>query len=248
MNVTFIDYTATNISEEEIGLPDLLPEYTGANTEVNVSYPENDKFADELESFDYLLEPEETMDLVGAVVTEKNVEYTSAFVWNITQDIPEVVFFTPQAEQKSKIGIYEMGEPIYLLDYQDNGTLQVTIENVNIEENPDIEQAVVDLDGMSTLVLDVTIENTIDEPQAIEDALPEPVVDEEVVMHEFNFSADGNWIELYESESLLQKNDSITGKAYISVDKDLIDDVQLYYLHPELPLFPAYSIVLNYNI
>ncbi|MCF3943050.1 hypothetical protein [Oceanobacillus alkalisoli] len=247
-NVTFIDYTVTNLSDEEIGLPDLLPEYTAANTEVDVSYPENDQFADEFESFDYALEPNETLDLVGAVVTEKNDEYTSAFLWNITQDIPEVVFFTPQSEQESKIGIYEMGEPIYLLDYEDNGSLQVTIDDVSIEENPDLEQGNVDLSDMSALVLDITIENTIDEIQTIEQALPKPVVDGEAVIHTFNVNIDGNWIDLYDLEGKLEKGDSITGKAYISVEKDKIDDVQLYYFHPELLLFPDYSKVLNYNI
>src|SRR5699024_11244262 len=34
-NVTFIDYTVTNISDEEIALPDLLQEYTVAYTRVN---------------------------------------------------------------------------------------------------------------------------------------------------------------------------------------------------------------------
>lgn len=247
-NVTFIDYSVTNISEEEIGLPDLLPEYTAANTEVDVSYPENDLFTDEFETFDYVLEPDETLDLVGAVATEKNDAYTSAFLWNLTQDTPEIVFFTPQSEQKSKIGTYEMGEPIYLLDYEDNGNLQVVIDDVSIEEEPSFEHEGVDLSDMSALVLDITIENTIDKIQTIDKILPQPVVDGEAITYTYDFNTDGNWIDLYDSEGELGKGDSITGKAYISVDKDKIDDVQLYYFHPELLLFPAYSKVLNYNL
>lgn len=247
-NVTFIDYSVTNISEEEIGLPDLLPEYTAANTEVDVSYPENDLFTDEFETFDYVLEPDETLDLVGAVATEKNDAYTSAFLWNLTQDTPEIVFFTPQSEQKSKIGTYEMGEPIYLLDYEDNGNLQVVIDDVSIEEEPSFEHEGVDLSDMSALVLDITIENTIDEIRTIDEILPQPVVDGEAITYTYDFNTDGNWIDLYDSEGELGKGDSITGKAYISVDKDKIDDVQLYYFHPELLLFPAYSKVLNYNL
>lgn len=247
-NVTLIDYTVKNISDEDISLSDLLPTYTAANTEVDVSYPENDLFTDELESYDYILEPSDTLDLVGAVITEENDQYTSAFLWNITQDIPEVVFFTPQSELESKIGVYEIGEPIYLLDYKDNGSLQATINDVNIEEDPDIEQESVDLSQMSALVVDITIENTIDDVITIEQALPVPVIDGEMVTRTFNFNSDGNWIDLYESEGVLEKGDKITGKAYISVEKDKINDVQLYYFHQDFLTFPDYSKVLDYNL
>lgn len=246
-NVTFIDFTVKNKSDKQIGLGDLLPEYTAANTEVDVSYPKNDKFTDFLNSFKYEVEPGEELDLVGAVATSKEDKYTSAFLWNITQEVPEVVFHTPQSERKDKIGIYDIGEAIYPIDHGEEGYLKVTINDITIEkEAKGLNHT---LDNSSYLVLDVEFENTLKEEQPITAGIPSAVIKGDEVPHTVEFSLDGKWIDVYHSaDAYVQPGKTLKGKVYLEISNDDIEKVNIYYFNPALLIFPEYSMKLNYNL
>lgn len=246
-NVTFIDYTVKNSSDTQIGLGDLLPEYTAANTEVDVSYPKNDKFTDFLKTFKYQIEPGEELDLVGAVATSKDDKYSSAFLWNITQEVPEVVFHTPQSERKDKIGIYDIGEPIYPIDHGENGYFKVTINDVTIEKEADGLNKM--MDDSSLLVLDVELENTLTEKKPITIGIPSPVIEDDEIVHNPDFSLDGKWIDVHQSaDAYVQPSKTLNGKIYLEISNDEIENVKIYYRNPAMGIYPEYSMKLNYNL
>lgn len=246
-NITFIGYTVKNSSDTQIGLGDLLPKYSAANTEIDVSYPENDKFKDYAKTFKYQIKPGEELDLVGAVATSKDDKYTSAFLWNSTQEEPEVVFHTPQSERKDKIGIYDIGEAIYPIDHGENGYLKATINDITIEKEAKGLNHM--LDDSSYLVLDVEFENTLKEKQPITTGIPSPVIKGDKVPHTIDFSIDGKWIDVHHSaDAYVQPGKTLKGKIYLEISNDEIEKVNMYYFNPALLTFPEYSMKLNYNL
>ncbi|MBY7142425.1 hypothetical protein KFZ56_04885 [Virgibacillus sp. NKC19-3] len=246
-NVTFVDYTVKNMSDTQIGLGDLLPTYTAANTEIDVTYPENDNFTDYLESFNHQLEPEEELDLVGAVASREEDQYTSALLWNLTQDIPEIIFHTPQSERKDKIGVYDLGEAIYPVDHGDNGYLEVTINDITIEE--EAEGLNPSMDDSSFLVLNTEFENTLNEEIEITKGVPTPMIDDEEITHSIDFSLDGNWIDVHQSaDANVESGETLTGDIYLEISNNEIENVQLYYANPALLMFPDYAMKLDYNL
>lgn len=249
--VTFIDYTVTNKGDETLPFNDVLPRYAGADApfdEIDLSYPENDLVKDYFDGFKLELEPGETMDVVGAVSTTTYSENGGAFVWSFMEDIPKVVFQTPQSERNDKMGVYDIGEEIYVVDQTEDHQLIVTIDNIS--ETDDVAEFEDMIENSAYIVIDMTIENAGKENQNATLAFPDPVIDGEGEWHANKFKRDGVIVEdpWNDNERIIEPGETINGQVFIEVGKDVIDDVQLYYFDSNFLSYPEYSKIINYHL
>src|SRR5690625_1930359 len=142
-NVTFIHFTVTNQGEEPIYYHEILPNYYGVGSsedEVDISYPENDEADSYLDGLNLQLDPGETKELTGAKATTIYSENGGAFVWNFIADIPEVVFQTPPSERNDPLGIYDLGEEVYVIDESEEHQLIVTVNDIEVKEDTEFEK------------------------------------------------------------------------------------------------------------
>lgn len=248
--VTFIDYTVTNKGDETLPFNDVIPQYYGADAsldEIDLSYPENDLVEEYLDAFQLELEPGESIDIVGSVATTTYSENGGAFIWAFMDDIPKVVFQTPQEERKDKIGIYDMGEDMYVIDQTDERQLIVTIEGVDVVEDEDLENTIAD---SVYIKVDMHIENAGTEKEEVASAFPDPVIDGEIEWHSNKFKRNGLLIDdpWNDPERIIEPGEKLEGQVYIEVGKDVVDDVQLYYFDSNFLTHPEYSMIINYNL
>ncbi|MFD1413216.1 hypothetical protein [Oceanobacillus jeddahense] len=245
--VVFVDYTVKNVGDTDMTIGDLIPEYTDANIELDLSYPENDTFTDFTESFQVPLEAGESMDVVGAVPADKNDQYTSALMWNITQDVPEIVFHTPQDERRDKIGTYDIGEDMFLFDQGEDSFYRVNISNIEVvEEYEGIEKFD---DNSSFFAIDMEFENQLEEDVSLYGTFPSVFADGQEAIHSGNLVIDGQVVEdLYEGpEGKISPGETIEGTVYLEVIDENMEEVELLYLNPTLLTFPDYAMRINYN-
>lgn len=249
--VTLIDYTVTNKGDEMLPLNDAIPRYFGRDAsldEIDLSYPENDLVKEYFDAFDLELEPGESMDITGSVTTTTYSENGGAFVWSFMEDIPEVVFQTPQEERNDKIGVYDIGEEIYVIDQTEDHRLIVTIEDIDVVEGEEGFESLID--DSVYIKIDMNIENAGTENQVVASTFPDPVIDGEGVLHSNEFKREGKLIDdpWNDPERIIKPGEEFTGQVYIEIAKDVVDDAQLYYLDDSLLTYPEYSMVINYHL
>jgi hypothetical protein len=250
-NVTFIHFTVTNQGEEPIYYHEILPNYYGVGSsedEVDISYPENDEADSYLDGLNLQLDPGETKELTGAKATTIYSENGGAFVWNFIADIPEVVFHTPQSERNDPLGIYDLGEEIYVIDESEEHQLIVTINDIEVKEETEFEKT---QDGI-WMVLDMNIENAGTESKIADTAFPQIVTEGNEELYEYTreFKMNGEWIEdIYEGlESYIESGETVDGELFLEVDEDMADEVQFLYPDRHLLIYPEFGKKLNYNL
>jgi|SRR5690625_33734 len=249
--VTFIDYTVTNKGDETLPFNDVIPHYFGVDAaldEIDLSYPENDLVKDYADAYQLELEPGESMEITGSVVTSIYSENGGAFVWKFMEDIPEVVFQTPQEERNDKMGIYDIGEKIYVIDQTNDHQLIVTIEDI---DEIDGEEGLDSLNENSAYIkLQMNIENAGTEQQEVSSVFPKPVIDGEGQPHTIDFKKEGELIDdpWNDPERIIEPGEQFTGEVYVEVAEDIVDDVQLYYFDDSFLTYPAYSMIINYHL
>ncbi len=249
--VTFIDYTVTNKGDETLPFNDVIPRYFGVDAsldEIDLAYPENDLVKEYGDAFQLELEPGESMDITGSVTTTTYSENGGAFIWMFMEDIPEVVFQTPQEERKDKMGIYDIGEEIYVVDQTDDHQLIVTIEDIDVVEAEEGFESLID--ESVYIKIDMYIENAGTENQVVTNTFPTPVIDGDGIMHTNEFKRDGKLIDdpWNDPERIIEPGEQFNGQVYIEVAKDVVDDVQLYYLDDSFLTYPEYSMIINYHL
>src|SRR5690625_2259646 len=161
-NVTFIKLAIKNRGIKPISYFDVLPTFNGdfsGGKTIDLSYPENDAFTHADDSIERNLEPEETVEIVGASVSRIDDENNGVFVWRDLEnpEHPTVVFQTPQSERRDRFGVYDFGETIYALDKSDEQQLNATIHDVTIDDASSIDKS---LDDSTFIIIDMEIENT----------------------------------------------------------------------------------------
>src|SRR5690625_719404 len=114
-NVTFIKLAIKNRGSKPISYFDVLPTFygdTSGGKTIDLSYPENDVFKHADDSIERYLEPEETVEVIGASVSRVNDENNGVLVWRDIEnpEHPTVVFQTPQSERRDRFGIYDFGD------------------------------------------------------------------------------------------------------------------------------------------
>lgn len=249
--VTFIDYTVTNKGDETLPFNDVIPHYYGEDAvldDIDLSYPENDLVKDYADAYQLELEPGESMDITGSAVTSIYSENGGAFVWDFMADIPEVVFQTPQEERKDKIGIYDIGEEIYVIDQTDERQLIVTIEDIDVVE---AEEGFESFNGdLAYIKIDMHIKNAGTENQVVTNTFPDPVIDSDGIPHSNEFKKEGKLIDdpWNDPERIIEPGEEFTGQVYIGVAEDVVDDVQLYYFDDSFLTYPEYSMIINYHL
>lgn len=182
--VIFVSYTIKNKGDETYAFKDdrfypnndVLPNLIHpANyiLDVDIAYPEDGPVDDMEDVTDLTLDPGESMEITGSVLTNPRNKDEGAFVWDYDADIPQVLFTRPQSERRDQVGVYDIGEPIYVEDYKDT-RFNVTIDDVDdIESDEDVEVIDREYDDSAFLVVDMTIENDGNEDIVVPDALPE---------------------------------------------------------------------------
>src|SRR5690625_4058088 len=84
--------------------------------DVDIAHPEDSLIDDMEQVTDLIIEPDETMDITGAVISYSQTEYDGAFVWDYDADIPQPVFTRSQSKRKDQVGVYDIGDPVYVID------------------------------------------------------------------------------------------------------------------------------------
>lgn len=249
--VTFIDYTVTNKGDETLPFNDVIPRYFGEDAtldEIDLFYPENDLVKDYADAYQLELEPGESMDITGSVITSIYSENGGAFVWKFMDETPEVVFQTPQEERNDKMGIYDLGEKIYVVDQTDERQLIVTIEDIDVVDGEEGFDSLIE--DPVYIKLKMNIENAGSEQQEIPSVFPDPVIDGEGQQHTTEFKKEGNLIDdpWNDPERIIEPGEQFTGELYIGVLEEIVDDVQLYYFDGSFLTYPEYSKIINYHL
>lgn len=252
--IAFIDFTVKNKSDKSVEYFDFLPLYSDGNSEPDLSYPKNDTFLNFDDFQNHSLEPGEEKNLVGAItLLDAYSEYQSAFTWNGQElDSGAIVFPIPQNEQKSPIGVYDIGQPFYPINHGEDGGVEVTIQDISVEKSP----AGIDDNNFTTfLALDMAIANQTKQNQTIDISFPsphtEPVIAGEIpgTVHSNYFSKNGAFINPYEgNESILEPGETIEGKLYIGIQEEEIDTVKLAYYPYSMLIDSRFALQINYNL
>src|SRR5699024_1949866 len=145
------------------------------------------------------------------------------------EDIPEVVFQTPQEERNDKMGVYDIGEEIYVIDQTDDHQLIVTIEDIDVVEREEGFES--HIEDSVYIKIDMNIENAGTKRQEVGSTFPNPVIDGESVWHSNEFKKEGKLIDdpWNDPERMIEPGEEFTGQVYIEIAKDVVDDAQLYY-------------------
>ncbi|GGP12104.1 hypothetical protein [Oceanobacillus neutriphilus] len=165
------------------------------------------------------------------------------------QDVPEIVFHTPQDERRDQIGTYNIGEDMYIVDYGGDTFYKVNIGNVEITEEPEEIDQRDDSDGF--IAIDMTFENQLDEEVLLHQTFPQPyIADKQLVGHSPYLVLDNELVQdLYDgSEGKIAPGETVEGTAYLEIINDNTEDVQLLYPNPSLLTFPDYGMWINYNL
>src|SRR5699024_9538901 len=209
----------------------------------------NDKFSKADDSIGQYIEPEETVELVGASLSRVDDENGGVFIWRNVEnpEYPNVVFQTPQDERRDKFGVYDFGETIYALDKSDEQQLNTVIHDVTIADEPSIEKSANDA---TFIIIDMDIENTGTQIQKIVEALPTAVIDGRPIEQTMIFDNGKGLVEdpWGDSKIDIEPNETLQGTLYLEVDKNLAPQAQLYYMDNHLLIYPAYAMKLNYNL
>lgn len=185
--------------------------------------------------------------MVGTTVADRRDQYTSALMWNITQDVPEIVFHTPQNERRDKIGTYEVREDMYLFDQGEETFYRKNISNIDVMEEYDgIEKHD---EASSFFAIDMEFENQLEKEMTLYNTFPNTFVGNEETVHSYELVINGEVVNnLYEDpEGRIDSRETIEGTVYIEIIDENMEDVELLYLNPTLLSFPNYAMRINYS-
>lgn len=272
--VAFISYTVTNKGEDIYEfkddrfypnndvLPNLVHPYNFI-LDVDIAYPKESPIDGMEDITDLKLEAGETMDITGAVLTIQDSANEGAFVWDYDADIPQVVFTKSQSRRKDQIGVYDIGEPIYIADREDL-FFNVTINEIrDIKSDEDTEYIERGYEDSAFLVVDMTIENDGEIDITVPMALPEVYVEGGSSFNRTYFIKSGETKPIKDShinpgdrptDGLIKAGESLEGTFYYEMrnmlygDEVLTMDVQLFYPYIGFTDYPYYQQWVNYNL
>lgn len=250
--LTFINYTVKNKSDKEIRLGELIPRYFGSDAsldEIDLSYPKNDLAKEYYDAFSVIVKPGEELDLTGVKSTSIYSKVNGAFIWEFLEDIPQVVFQTPQSERKDAIGTYDIGEPIYVMDNTEDHQLIVTIKDVKTPKETEFEN-VMDNGNGDWIVVKLEVENTGKEKKDITLAEPSVRVGDKEALRGTEYKKDGKHLEdAYNGpEANLEPGDKANLEIFINVKKGVSKKAQLYYMDTSFLRNKEFGQKLNYNL
>lgn len=271
--VMFISYRVKNIGDlpyefkDDRFYPnnDVLPNLINPNNmifDVDITYPKN-RLIDDMEKVTELtLKPGESMDITGAVITYTEAKYDGAFVWDYDADIPQVVFTRSQSERKDQVGVYEIGDPIYVMDI-DGVQFNVTFNDIyDVKSNEDMEDVKRVYASSPFLVLDMTIENDGEKDILIPWAIPEFNTNGHHIFQQLSFIKKGETMPIKDmhinpqdepTDGLVKPGETVEGTLYLEVEnmrthEVMTLDAQVYYPYEGFTEYYYYKQWINYNL
>lgn len=271
--VMFVSYTVKNKGDETYVFKDdrfypnndVLPNLIHPGNyilDVDIAYPEDGPIDDMEDVTDLTLDAGDSMDITGAVLTDQRNGHEGAFVWDYDADIPQVLFTRPQSERRDQVGVYDLGDPIYVYDYGDT-RFNVTIDDVDdIKSDEDFEAIDREYDDSAFLVVDMTIENDGDEDIVVPDALPEIKNDVNSIDTRLYFIKKGDTEPIDDvhinpgeqpTDGWVEAGDTLEGTLYYEARNTLYDDVlkldaQLYFPYVGFEDYSYYQQWVNYHL
>ena len=273
--VIFISYTVTNNGDETYAfkddryypnndvLPNLIHPYNFV-LDLDLTYPEGGVVDDMEDVTELTLDPGASMDITGAVLTNKSSEHEGAFVWDYDAEIPQVVFTKSQFERRDQVGVYDIGDPIYVVDREET-FFNVTIDDIqNIKSDEMLEDIEGEFDDSAFLVVDMTIENDGETDIALPDALPQLKTGLGSSFTNMYFIKDGETEPIQDvhlnpgevpTDGLIKAGETLKGTLYFELRNMLygdevleLDDAQLFYPYTGFAEYPYYQQWVNYNL
>lgn len=271
--VIFISYQVTNKGKNTYEFTDdqfypnndVLPNLINPNNmifDVDIAYADTGVVDDMERMTDLTLEPNEKMNLTGAVITNPETEYDGAFVWDYDADIPQVVFTRSQSERKDQVGVYDMGSPVFISD-QNGEQINVTFNDIHdVKSDEDVEYIEREYDSSAFLVLDMIIENSGEEDIGISWAIPQIITNGHHIFQSKYFIKKGETtpiksIYVHKNESpkdgLIKPGETVEGTLYYEVEnmrrhEVMTLDAQVFYSYRGFTDYPYYKQWINYNL
>lgn len=272
--VMFVDYTVQNKGEETYTFKDdryypnndVLPNLIHPSNymlDMDIAYPDDGPIDDMGDVTDLTLDAGESMDITGAVLTDQSSAHEGAVVWDYDADIPQVLFTKSQSERRDQVGVYDMGKPIYVSDYEGQ-RFNVTINDVDdIKSDQDSKKVDRAYDDSAFLVVDMTIENDGDEDIVVPMALPEVYGHRDSTFSRPYFIKKGETEPMEDvhinpgekpTDGIIKQGDTLEGTFYYEVqnmlygDEVLELDAQLYFPYMGFEDYPYYRQWVNYNL
>lgn len=271
--VIFISYTVTNKGDETYEFKDdrfypnndVLPNLIHPGNyilDVDIAYPKDSPIEDMEQVTELTLNPDESMDITGAVLTETGSAHEGAFIWDYDADIPQVIFTKSQSERRDQVGVYDLDEPIYIVDYE-KILFNVTVHDIrHIKTDEDIQYIEREYDDSSFLVIDMTIENEGEKDIVVPMAIPEIEINVGTPFQREYFIKAGETVPIEDShinpgeeptDGLIKSGDSLEGTFYYEVEnnslqEDPVLEAKVYYPYRGFKDYPYYQQWVNYNL
>jgi|GEM_PF-4410774 len=269
----FISYQVTNKGDRAYPFTDdrfypnndVLPNLINPNNmifDVDIAYPEDGVIDDMEQVTDLIIEPGETMDITGAVITYSQTEYDGAFMWDYDADIPQTVFTRSQSKRKDQVGVYDIGDPVYVMDQ--NGMEFNVIFNAihDVKSDEEMEEIEREYDHSAFLVLDMIIENSGEKDMAIPMGLPEITTNGHHAFERSYFIKKGEMEPIKDiyinpgerpTDGLIKPGETVEGTLYYEVknsrsDEVMTVDAHVYYPYLGFEDYAFYKQVINYNL
>ncbi|HLR15358.1 MAG TPA: hypothetical protein VK144_06000 [Bacillota bacterium] len=248
--VTFITFTVRNRNADSISYLFLLPSYMSSTLvpeDINYDYPDNDVYP-VIEPHSYeKIDRGTSGQITGAIPTTKYEENGGVFFWNPASRTPEVVFQTPQSKRKDKMGLYDIGEEVYVVSETEDYQLTSTIESIEVEDNP--EKPEKELSDSTFLVVHTTLKNRGKLEASMTDAILIPLIGEDLIDAPVSFNSSDGFVDNAwgRDDMLIAPGETIEGTFYLEIEKDQIDDIELYYPDRAMILYPDYWMKINYK-
>lgn len=271
--VMFISYEVTNKGDDTYEFTDdrfypnndVLPNLINPNNmifDVDIAYPDHALIDDMEQVTDLTLEPNETMDITAAVITYVQTEYDGAFVWDYDAEIPQTIFIRSQSERKDQVGVYDLGDPVYIMD-QNGMAFNVIFTDIHdLKSDEDIEYIEREYESSAFLVLDMMIENSGEKDMAIPIAIPEITTNGHHAFERKYFIKKGETEPIKDihinpgenaTDGLIKPGEIIEGTLFLEVRNMRPHDVlaleaQVYYPYEGFQDYPNYRQWINYNL
>lgn len=254
-SIALIDMTVVNKGETDIGYGDFIPQFSGMNTEVDVTYPEHETLATGDDPYDEVIEPGEELHFVGStILTEPAMEYSSVLLFSgYEADEGPFVYTVPQSEHKTPVGTYGLEEEVFPVDHGDEGGLGVTFHDVYTEESVDeMDNEGLEGEELTYLAMDVTFENTTDEAISYDYAVPSVRTgDIENILLNQGRSADrivpkdGEAFWSYDED--IQPGEKLEATIYAGVEKGKEDEAIISYFPYSMAISESTTINIDPN-
>lgn len=271
--IMFISYQVTNKGDEKYSFTDdrfypnndVLPNLINPNNmifDVDIAYPEDGVIDDMEQVTELTIEPGETMDITGAVITYSQTEYDGAFVWDYDADIPQVVFTRSQSKRKDQVGVYDIGDPVYIID-QNGMEFNVIFNDIHdVKSDQDVEAIEQEYDSSTFLILDMMIENSGEKDIAIPMALPSITTNGHHAFERSYFIKKGETTPIKDvhinpgespTDGLIKPGETVEGTFYYEVEnlrphEVMTLDAHVFYPYQGFKDYSYYKQFINYNL